>query len=109
MMALHSTQRTPSWLLRHRKAFERDVMCSGALFHLSSGQAPSTAQGADAPGPAMNSLGWGGQTAPSPESPRSPELLPHDGAPLRCPCEMLRLEMSLHSSALDGPQHPVAG
>lgn len=50
MLALHSTQRTPSWLLRHRKAFERDVMSSGVLFHLSSGQAPSTTQGADAPG-----------------------------------------------------------
>lgn len=47
MLALHSTQRTPSWLLRHRKAFERDVMSSGVLFHLSSGQAPSTTQGAD--------------------------------------------------------------
>lgn len=83
MLALHSTQRTPSWLLRHRKAFERDVMSSGVLFHLSSGQGPSTTQEqtlqgfaqSTAPRPAMDSLGWGEQTAPSPESPNSPELL----------------------------------
>lgn len=83
MMALQTTQRTPSWLLKHRKTSKSDVMSSGLHFHLSSGQAHSTTQGADAPGlcsehspsPAMNNLGWGGQTAPCPESPNIPELL----------------------------------
>lgn len=125
-LALHCTPGAPFWLLRHRKALKWFVLssrefltCSAARLLPQHGEQTlsralpgatrllSLAESQNPPPCHGHSLGWGGQTAISPENPNSPRpRVVMEIPPFRLYLRCLDLNMSLHSFILEDAPAP---